>query len=85
MYMGLTALSTPELLILIGVVGVLIILFLVALGVLIRTPKKRLRFGSHFPWLILIILLPLIGPLILLTMSRHPAGETRPTNRERQA
>lgn len=84
MYMDLTTLSTPELLILISVVFVVIILFLVALGVLIRTPKKRLRAGSHFPWLILIILLPLLGPLIVLTMSRHPEGETKPVNRGRR-
>jgi hypothetical protein len=58
---------------LVVVVLVQVTLAVVALVVLFRTPPQRVQFGSRWPWLALILLLNLIGPILFLAVGRKPA------------
>lgn len=46
----------------------------VALVVLVRTPRGRVRMGVRWPWALVILLVNTIGSVVFLAVGRRPAA-----------
>jgi hypothetical protein len=63
-----------------GVLGVIqIALLVIALVVLLRTPNERLVFGIKWPWVLIVVLISMIGPIVFLAVGRRPAPVVDPS------
>lgn len=63
--------------------GILVVLqlglMIAAIVVLLRTPSDRLVMKSRWPWLAIIVLANVIGPIIFLAAGRTPARASEPS------
>ena len=50
----------------------------VALVVLVRTPRERLQLGARWPWVLMILLVNLVGAVAFLAAGRRPAPADEP-------
>lgn len=48
-------------------------LMVTAIRVVVRTPAERLVLGKKWPWILLSVVVNLIGPVLVLALSRKPA------------
>ena len=63
----------PVLAVLIVVAAVQVALQIAALVVLARTPAERLVFAAKWPWVLIILLTNLVGPVVFFAAARRPA------------
>ncbi|HYO85276.1 MAG TPA: PLD nuclease N-terminal domain-containing protein [Dermatophilaceae bacterium] len=61
-----------------ALVVVQVVLAAIALWVLVRTPTDRLPGRSRWPWLALILLVNVLGPILFLALGRTPAPAEDP-------
>lgn len=53
--------------------GVQLLLAVIGLVVLARTPRERVQFGRKWPWALIIVFINTIGTILFLTIGRRPA------------
>lgn len=68
----LSTLSTGAIVAIGVLIAVQLTLWVVAVVVLVRTPRDRLGFGRKWPWLLIIVLVNLVGPIVFLAAGRRP-------------
>ncbi len=73
-----TTLPTAARVLIIALVTVQLTLAIVALVRLARTPPQRLLLGSRWPWLVVILLGSMLGPIIFLAVGRTPEPAADP-------
>ncbi len=61
-----------------------VVLKVVSLGVLARTPRERLRMGARWPWALVIVLVNTFGSVGFLVAGRKRAPVDDPTSRDDQ-
>ncbi|MGF0167465.1 PLD nuclease N-terminal domain-containing protein [Streptomyces koyangensis] len=71
---GLSALPLAAVIALGALVAVQVALLAVSLAVLVRTPRERLAFGRKWPWVLIVVLGNVIGPIVFLAAGRRAAA-----------
>ncbi|MGW0786212.1 PLDc N-terminal domain-containing protein [Streptomyces sp. NPDC002913] len=70
----LSALPPATVIALGALVVVQVALLVVSLIVLVRTPRERLAFERKWPWVLIVVLGNVIGPIVLLAAGRRAAA-----------
>lgn len=74
MTVDLSTLPTPALVFLGVVAAAQLTLQIVALVMLVHTPRERVVFGQRWPWVLIIVLGSLIGSVVFLAAGRRGPG-----------
>ncbi|MCL1801487.1 MAG: PLDc N-terminal domain-containing protein [Promicromonosporaceae bacterium] len=73
-------LISPTVWVVVGIAAVIQIgLMITALIALARTPNNRLVFDAKWPWVLIIVLINIVGPIIFFAIARKPAPTFEPT------
>jgi hypothetical protein len=66
--------NAPNLFVLVGIVVVpAIVLAIIGLVVLARTPAARMTLGGKWPWVLVIVLVAYVGPIVFFAVGRRGA------------
>ena len=73
-------LISPTVWVVVGIAAVIQLgLMISALIALVRTPTDRLVFTAKWPWVLIIVLVNIVGPIIFFAIARKPAPTLDPS------
>lgn len=73
MNLDVSALPTPAVIALGGLVAVQFALLVIALVVVLRSPREQIVLGQKWPWVLIILCISLVGPILFLAVGRRAA------------